>query len=172
MEAVVGFSTYKVLDPSLAGAGCNSGETPLACEYRQNRPSAALILLGTGDQHTWQGFEARYRQIVEYTIAQGIVPVLMTKADDLETLENTAPQGFINDTIRRLAKEYDVPLLDLRLAIEPLPNHGCKPDGFHYNSPPDGQSANFDADHMQYGFNVRNLTALEALDALRKYVLY
>jgi hypothetical protein len=172
MAAVGGYSTSKVLDPALAGAGCNGGETPLACEYRQNRPSAALILLGTGDQHTWQGFEARYRQIVEYTIAQGIVPVLITKADDLETLENTAPQGFINDTIRRLALEYDVPLLDLRLAIDPLPNHGCNPDGFHYNTPPDGQSANFDADHLLYGFNVRNLTALEALDALRKYVLY
>ncbi|MEP7359377.1 MAG: SH3 domain-containing protein [Anaerolineales bacterium] len=172
VAAVGGYSTSKVLDPSLAGAGCNGGETPLACEYRQNRPSAALILLGTGDQHTWQGFEARYRQIIEYTIDQGIVPVLMTKADDLETRDNTAPQGFINDTIRRLAQEYDVPLLDLRLAIDPLPNHGCNPDGFHYNTPPDGQSANFDAAHMLYGFNVRNLTALEALDSLRKYVLY
>src|SRR6185369_8197907 len=105
---VGGYSTSKVLDPALAGAGCNGGETPLACEYRLNRPSVALILLGTGDQHTWQGFEARYRQIIEYTIAQGIVPVLITKADDLESLENTAPVGYINATIRQLAVEYDV----------------------------------------------------------------
>ncbi len=170
--AVGGFSTAKVLDPALAGSGCAAGETPLACEYRINKPSVALILLGTGDQHSWQGFEARYRRIIEYSIQQGVVPVLITKADDLESKEDTAPAGFTNDTIRRLAVEYDVPLLDLRHAVEPLPNLGCGPDGFHYNSPPDGQTANFDAAHMTYGFNMRNLTALQALDALRRYVLY
>jgi hypothetical protein len=170
--AVGGFSTTKVLDPALDRGACNGGETPLACEYRVNKPSVALILLGTGDQHSWQGFEARYRTIIEYTIKQGIVPVLMTKADDLESKEDTAPVGFTNDTIRRLALEYDIPLLDLRKAVEPLPNFGCGPDGFHYNSPPDGQTTTFDAAHLIYGFNMRNLTALQALDALRRYVLY
>ncbi len=170
--AVGGFSTAKVLDPALARGGCAAGETPLACEYRVNLPSAALILLGTGDQHSWRGFEARYRTIIEYTIQHGIVPVLITKADDLESKEDTAPVGFTNATIRRLALEYDIPLLDLRRAVEPLPNLGCGPDGFHYNSPPDGQTANFDAAHLNYGFNMRNLTALQALDALRRYVLY
>jgi len=170
--AVGGFSTTKVLDPANADGRCNGGESPLACEYRLNQPSVALILLGTGDQHTWQGFEARYRQIIEYTIAQGIVPVLITKADDLESLENTAPVGYINTTIRQLAVEYDVPLLDLRRAVEGLPNHGCIADGFHYNTPPDGRSAVFDDAHLQYGYTMRNLTALQALDALRQYVLY
>jgi hypothetical protein len=169
-----GFSTAKVLDPGEAAADgrCQAGESPLACEYRLHRPSAALILLGTGDQHTWQGFEARYRQIIQYSLAQGVIPVLITKADDLESLENTAPPGFINAVIRRLAAEYDVPLLDLRAAVDPLPNRGCLPDGFHYNAPPDGRSADFDAQHLQYGYTVRNLTALQALDALRQYVLY
>jgi hypothetical protein len=167
-----GFSTSKVLDPANADGRCQGGETPLACEYRLNRPAVALILLGTGDQHTWQGFEARYRQIIEYSIDQGVIPVLMTKADDLESLENTAPAGFTNSMIRQLAQEYDVPLLDLRRAVESLPNHGCIADGFHYSTPPDGRAGIFDADHLQYGYTVRNLTALQALDALRQYVLY
>jgi hypothetical protein len=68
--------------------------------------------------------------------------------------------------------EYDVPLLDLRQAVEGLPNRGCLPDGFHYNTPPDGRSAHFDTQHLQYGYTVRNLTALQVLDALRRYVLY
>jgi len=170
--AVGGFSTSKVLDPAQADGRCNGGESPLACEYRLHQPSVALILLGTGDQHTWQGFEARYRQIIEYSIAEGVIPVLITKADDLESLENTAPPGFINSLIRQLAAEYDVPLLDLRAAVEGLPNRGCLPDGFHYNTPPDGRSAVFDAEHLQYGYTVRNLTALQALDALRRLVLY
>lgn len=170
--AVGGFNTAKVLDPAQADGRCAAGETPLACEYRLHQPSVALILLGTGDQHTWQGFEARYRQIIEFSLAEGVVPVLITKADDLESLENTAPPGYINTVIRQLAVEYDVPLLDLRRAVEALPNRGCRPDGFHYNTPPDGRSAVFDAEHLQYGYNVRNLTALQALAALRQYVLY
>ena len=171
-SAVGSFSTAKVLDPAFADGRCTGGESPLACEYRLHKPSVALILLGTGDQHAWQGFEARYRQIIEYTLAQGIVPVLITKADDLESLENTAPPGFTNGVIRALAVEYDVPLLDLRMAVDGLPNRGCLPDGFHYNTPPDGRSAYFDDDHLRYGYTVRNLTALQVLDALRRYVLY
>jgi hypothetical protein len=169
---VGGFSTAKVLDPANAGSGCAAGETPLACEYRLQKPAVALILLGTGDQHAWHDFEGRYRQIIEYTVKQGIVPVLITKGDNLESTDNNAPVGFINAVIVRLSQEYDVPLLNLRQAVDPLPNRGFKPDGFHYNSPPDGQSANFTGDHLNYGFNVRNLTALQVLDALRRYVLY
>jgi len=170
--AVGGFSTSKVLDLGQADGRCNGGESPLACEYRLHQPSVALILLGTGDQHTWQGFEARYRQIIEFSLAQGVIPVLITKADDLESLENTAPPGYINSLIRQLAAEYDVPLLDLRAAVEGLPGRGCLPDGFHYNVPPDGRSAVFDTEHLQYGYTLRNLTALQALDALRRLVLY
>ena len=170
--AVGGFSTAKVLNPANAGDGCASGETPLACEYRLQKPSVALILLGTGDQHAWSSFEGRYRQIIEYTVKQGIVPVLITKADDLEYTEDKGPAGFINGVIVRLSQEYDVPLLNLRQAVDPLPNRGCKPDGFHFNTPPDGQSADFTGDHLNYGFNMRNLTALQMLDALRRYVLY
>ena len=91
--AVGSFSTAKVLDPAYADSRCSAGETPLACEYRLQKPSVALILLGTGDQHDWRNFEARYRKIIEYTLAQGIVPVLMTKVDDLESTEDTAPAG-------------------------------------------------------------------------------
>lgn len=170
--ALGGFSTSKVLDPSQADGRCNGGESPLACEYRLHQPSVALILLGTGDQHTWQGFEARYRQIIEFSIAEGVIPVLITKADDLESIDNVAPPGYINSLIRQLAVVYDVPLLDLRAAVEGLPNRGCLPDGFHYNSPPDGRTAVFDAAHLQYGYTMRNLTALQALDALRRLVLY
>ena len=85
-----GFNTTKVLDPANSPSTCNKGETPLACEYRITKPGIALILMGTGDQHTWQGFEGRYRTIIEYTINQGIIPVLITKGDDLEHRDNSA----------------------------------------------------------------------------------
>ncbi|OGO47696.1 MAG: hypothetical protein A2W37_09630 [Chloroflexi bacterium RBG_16_63_12] len=173
VAAVGGFSTAKVLDPAFNDpAWCSSSESPLACEYRLQRPSIALILLGTGDHQIWQGFRGRYRQVVEYTLAQGIIPVLITKADDLESLEDGAPAGYINGVIVQMSGDYRVPLLDLRQAVAPLPNRGLLPDGFHYNYPGDGQFANFADGYLDYGFNMRNLTGLQVLDVLRRQVMY
>ncbi len=170
--AVGSFNTSKVLDPAYADPGrCLSGEPPLACEYRLQRPSVALILIGTGDHLDWPNFEGRYRRILDFTLAQGIIPVLLTKADDLESKEQGAPYEFTNNVIRRLSQEYDLPLLDLRRAVEGLPNRGCVADGFHYNTPPDGHSADFTGDHLNYGYNMRNFTALLTLDELRRLVL-
>ncbi len=169
--AVGGFNTTKVLDPANTPNWCNKGETPLSCELRSTKPSVALILLGTGDQHTWQGFEGRYRTIIEYTINQGVIPVLITKGDTLESRDNNATPGYINAIIARLSREYDVPLLDLHLAIANLPNTGFNADGFHYNTPPDGKSCYFLGDSMRYGYTIRNLTALQMLDAIRRQVL-
>ncbi len=173
VAAVGGFSTAKVLDPAFNDpARCSSSESPLVCEYRLQRPSVALILMGTGDHQIWQGFQDRYRQVVEYTLAQGIIPVLITKADDLESLEDGAPAGYINGVIEQMSGDYRVPLLDLRQAVAPLPNRGLLPDGFHYDYPGDGQFANFTDGYLDYGFNMRNLTGLQVLDALRRQVLY
>ena len=65
------------------------------------------------------------------------------------------------------------------LALDPFTNWiyvpmGSCPSGwmFAYDKTTLQQTAIFDAAHLQFGFNVRNLTALEALDALRRYVLY
>jgi LysM repeat protein len=169
--AVGGFNTTKILDPNQAKREmCNAGETPIACEYRLARPSIALILIGTGDQHSWQSFEGRYRQIIDITISYGIIPVLITKGDELESRDNSAPYGYINAIIRRLAAEYQVPLLNLSQVLETLPNRGMTWDGFHYNWPPDNRTADFTGDRMLYGFNARNLTALQALDVLRRRV--
>lgn len=165
-----GFNTSKVLDPSHAPPYCN-GEPPLVCEYKRKRPSIALVLLGTGDQHTWQNFEANYRRIIEFLLSRGVIPVLITKGDDLECRDNNAPCGFINGKIAQLAAEYEAPLLNLRQVVQQLPNGGMTSDGFHYNFPPGNRSAWFTPEYLQYGYNQRNLTALQVLDVLRRRVI-
>jgi hypothetical protein len=107
-------------DPKL----CEAGEGPLACELRTSKASIIIIALGTGDQHTWRDFEQTYRAILDYTVKAGVVPVLMTKADALESQEGGAPEGYINDVIRRLGREYGVPVIDFWLATRELPNNG------------------------------------------------
>ena len=119
----------------------------------------------------WTTFEIRYRYILTDTLGLDILPILITKADDMEAVEGGAPAGYINGIIERLSREYDVPLLNLRRVTNGLPDHGCAADGFHYSTPPDGAVADFTGDHLQYGFNVRNLTALQALDWVRREVI-
>ena len=168
--SIGGFNTTKVLDPASSPGWCN-GQSPLACEYGRTKPSVALILLGTGDQHTWQGFEGRYRQIIQTSIDMGVIPVLITKADDLECRDNSAPCGFINGKISALAFEFGVPLLNLRQVVQTLPGGGCQGDGFHFSLAPGDKNAWFTPDNMQYGYTQRNLTALQTLDVLRRKIL-
>ena len=72
-----------------------------------------------------------------------------------------------NVAIVQVATEQAVPLWNYWLAMERLPNHGMSGDGVHPSQPPDGNTAIFDGFHLQFGFNMRNLTALQVLNALR-----
>jgi len=136
---------------------CTANETPLACEFRLHQPAFAFIMLGSNDVYHQDTFEAMLRQIIEYAINKGVIPILSTKADNLEG------DGSINATIARLADEYRLPLLNYWLAIQPLPDHGLQEDGVHITWGPNRFD---DSRVMQRGWTVRNLTALQILDAV------
>jgi hypothetical protein len=159
-----GFNVAAVLSPLRADPKqCNAGETPLACEYRVNRPSLALISMETNfKERTAEEYGKYMRQIVEYTISQGIVPVLGTKADNKEG------NNSINAEIAMIGNEYDIPVWNFWAAANPLPNNGFDTglhDGFHLSF-----SRNFfdDPKDMLSAWPWRNLTALEVLDAMRQ----
>ena len=154
-----GYNARSVMDPLWANPSlCQPGESPLACELRVNNSSIVFIALGTGDQYAWRDFEKNYRKIIEYTIGQSVLPVLVTKADSLEFQQGGAEAQFINNVIRRLGQEYDVPVLDLWLAVQGLPNGGLVREG--------GQDF-----HLSNEGNTRhNLITLQTLDVIwRKY---
>jgi hypothetical protein len=142
-------------DPNL----CEVGESMLACEYRLHNPSLALIAVGSNDVLGVDDFESQMRAIIEFTISQGIVPILSTKADNAEGGHK------LNIIIGNLAYEYDIPLWNFWLAVQPLPNHGLQPDGFHLTF---GGNLFDDPDRMQNAWPWRNLTALQTLDAARQ----
>jgi len=173
LAAKVGWRARALLSPGLADpALCQADEGPLACEYRLVRPSVALIMLGTNDVvSTPDGpFEADMRQVIELTVAKGIVPVLSTIPPLFRTgLDGRAEQ--LNVIIVRLAREYDIPLWDYWSALQGLPNSGMGSDGVHPNSAPAGHYADFTPEYLQYGMVVRNLTALYVLDAIWRKVL-
>ena len=143
---------------------CETNETPLACEYRLQKPSFAIISLGTNDANGFVPFEETLRKVIDVTLAQGIVPILATKADNAEG------DFTINLTIARLAYEYQIPVWNFWLAVQDLPLQGLRsPEHLTYGEyvlPVDFSSP----DVLQYAFNVRNLTALQALDIVWRSV--
>jgi hypothetical protein len=159
-----GFNTAAILSPLRADPDfCQPNETPLVCEYRIHRPSYALISLGTDDNKTPPDvYEQRMRQIVEYTISQGIIPILATKADNREG------NNAFNEIVAHLAYEYDVPLWNFWAAVQPLKNHGLTGD--------DGHLSWADPNNLEYTYSmevaipVRNVTALETLGAVWRRV--
>ncbi len=163
-EAVrTGFNVASVLTPINANPKtCIPGETPLECEFRAWKPSIVLISMETWtkDRPT-DAYTGYLRQIIEFAISKGAVPILATKADNLEG------DHSINLAVARLAAEYDIPLWNFWRAADPLPYHGLTEDNFHLTNAP-----NFfnDAGDMEKAWPVRNLTGLQAIDVVWKAV--
>jgi hypothetical protein len=154
----IGFNAASVLNPIWTDTQqCRPDETPLACEYRVERPSFAFILLGTNDVYHPTTFEANLRKIIEFSIQQGVIPILATKASNLEG------DHSLNITIARLAYEYKLPLWNFWLAVQPLPSAGLQPDHEHLTWAPNFFDA---AANLKSGWAMRNLTALQTLNAV------
>jgi hypothetical protein len=172
LAAANGWSTPVVLDPKYADpTACQPGESPLACEYRVVRPSMALILFGTNDVGLIDDDSYGYhlRLIIELSIQQGIIPVVSTIP--VRTGYEDKVAAF-NEKVIMLTRRFEIPLWDYAAALQNLPAQGMSPDGVHPSAPPLGYegSVDFHLSDLQSGFVVRNLTALQMLDAVWRAV--
>lgn len=144
-----GFTAASLMNPMQADQSqCRPGETPLTCEYRLHNPAFVFIALENWrNPDTIDRYEVYLREIVEYVIARGSVPILLTKADASEVPERI---HIINPTIAKIAYEYDVPLVNFWRAAQNLSNRGIDPEreGFHLS---------------QQGYDLKNLLALRTL---------
>ncbi len=137
---------------------CETSETPLECEIRLHNPAFAIISLGSNDIDDPDKFEQEMRKLVKTVIELDVVPILATKADDLEG------GGRNNQALAKLALEFDIPLWNFWAAVQDVPNGGLDWDGAHltwsdnYFDQPGG---------LNSGWAMRNLTALQLLEAMR-----
>ncbi len=117
-----GFRTADMLAPPQPPiADCPPEEARFACELRRSNASIVFVQLGTGDRFDWHNFEGNLTALIEMALASNVLPVLVTKADDLESYQGGASIGYINDTIRALAARHEVPLVDFYIATRDLP---------------------------------------------------
>jgi hypothetical protein len=140
---------------------CNPGETALDCELRVNHPSFAIVSLGTYQVWRPEVFEPGLRQIIERLLQAEVVPILSTKADNLEGNQR------INTIIARLAYEYNLPLWNFWRAVQPLPGNGLQADHEHLTYSFSDFSNPF---NFQSAWPWRNLTALQVLDSVYRGV--
>lgn len=161
-----GFNANAVLMSMWANpAVCQKGESPLECEFRLHRPSVAIIMFGTSDLLVMSPaqFNTFMRQIVDDSIEAGVIPILSTFPGNLGFWKETI---LYNQIVVRIALDYDIPLINLWLALESLPNHGLEPDGFHLGEPPYGTSCVLTEPYLATGYTTRNLVTMQTLDAV------
>ena len=133
---------------------CDPNEHMIACEFRLHNPSLLLISLGSNDQS--DQFAARMERIIGYSIENGVIPVLITKADRHE-----GPDNRNNNDLRRLAAQFNVPLLDFDHLADTLPNRGLGRDGVHLTHY--GPFSYASPEAFTFGYPVLNLATLMML---------
>ena len=156
-----GFNAAAVLSPLRSDPNaCNQNESPLDCELRVWKPSVVFVSMETWwSKKPAQEYDKYMRRVIERILEAGVVPIIATKADNLEG------DNSINATIAQIAYDYDIPLWNFWAVVQPLPSQGLTPNGFYLTF-----ARNFfdDPVRMQRAWPWRNLTALQALDVVRK----
>ncbi|MEO7840532.1 MAG: hypothetical protein ABIU06_14385 [Anaerolineales bacterium] len=156
-----GFNVAAILSPLRADPkSCNPNESPLDCELRVWKPSVVFVSMETWwSEKPEQEYDKYMRRVIERILETGAVPIIATKADNLEG------DHSINATIGQIAYDYDIPLWNFWAAVQPLPNHGLWTDGFHLTF-----ARNFfdDPNRMESAWPWRNLTALQMLDVVHR----
>ncbi len=182
--AVVGWGAQNALEPvdTTVHPECNNGEIALDCELRLLKPGIALIMFGTN--HIGIGldsnFQASLTSVVDAVIAQGVIPVLSTIPARLDQPNGVPLTPFVDEANRQIiavAEDRQVPLWNFWRALQDpaMVNQGLKTDNVHpntfgwdFNMP---GSVDFSTEGLRYGYNQRNLTALQVLAKLKTIVI-
>lgn len=130
---------------------CEKKETPIECEIRLNNPSLVLISLGTNwhPSSSHEEYLAYLTQIIAILLEYNIVPVLSTKADNVE-----GDYGR-NLAMAQVAYDLHLPLWNFWATVQHLPNNGL-------------DKTRNDEYLTRDGWDVRNLSALRVLDQIRR----
>jgi len=164
VAAAPGFAIDSLSAPASPSAACGDGSatTALGCEFAATRPAIALVSFSAPNVTFMspEQFRSELQVLVMDSLSQyGVIPVLATiPADGSATTEQLAEY---NRAIVEVATESGVPLWNLWRAMQ---ERGISDP---FGVAPEGAGNLTDA-ALSYGANVRNLTALQTLQAVRQ----
>lgn len=165
--AVVGWSANSVI------AGSPSA---LESELAAINPSMAVIMYGSNDigQRNIHRYADSMMDLLDQVEANGTVPILSTIPPRGDSVEDDAWVPWYNSVVRGIAQARELPLMDYHSLLRPLDGYGLGGDRLHPSVYRDGGSPRgcvFTEHALNYGYNLRNQIALEALDRVRRVVL-
>ena len=169
IAAESGFNAAAVQDAIWAPSGtCLPNESPLACEYRIMKPSVAIIMYGSVDVQLYgaDAFGGYLTQIVQFSISQGVIPVLTTFPNGADYYPSQSEQ--FNNVIRGIASSEQIPLIEFRNSALNLPDRGVGADKYHLSMNGLSYYIALNGEQNQYGLTLRNMLTLQALDDLRR----
>lgn len=169
-------SNNSFANPSIAASGGWTAHNVLARlpdELANSRPAFALIMVGTNDIALGVSV-GTYRQhltaIAQTALDAGVVPVLSTIPDIALYPAAQARLGEFNQTVQDVGEELQVPVWNYWRALQRLPDKGLSGDGVHPSVSSSG-GGDLTVSGLDFGYEVRNLTALQTLDKLRRILL-
>lgn len=158
--ARVGWSVFHALrgDPA-----------PLEVELELLDPRFAVVMFGTNDiqNRDIDGYAIQLWDLIDRVIDSGTIPIMSTvmPRDDDPDADALVPR--YNAVVRAIAQGRQVPLVDLHRLLAALPDHGLGPDRLHPSAAPTG-ACDLSPDGLLYGYNIRNLLTITALDRARR----
>lgn len=165
-----------------AGWVVSGAPSPLDVEFEALRPQFATVMYGTNDLNAGGRPDLPLEQklnpyaedllaIVDRLLQRGVVPVLSTIPPRTRPAEYVGLAEVMNAVVRAIAQGRQVPLVDFHGALLPLRDFGLSGDGVHPNLESYNSACHFDPRGLGYGYNVRNLVTLEALERAMRVVV-
>jgi hypothetical protein len=151
----------------------NGGDaSALVREVESIRPGVAVVMFGTNDLTltSVEAFEEHLNALLRELEQHHVLPILSTIPSRRDQSRYAERVPSFNSAIRAMAAVHQVPLMEYAAAMAGLPNAGLSDDGIHPSVCPAG-AGSLNAECLRYGYNMRNLLALLALEKLQQSVL-
>jgi hypothetical protein len=156
-----------------AGWAMDGSPSPLESELAATRAQYAVVMYGSNDIGGYgeladrvETYEAAMRAITDWLIGRGVIPILTTMPP---RPAYAADVPSFAGVVRAIAQGRQIPLIDYNRELMALPSpQGLQGDGVHPSCQDYNTCCWFDPPSLKYGYNVRNLITLQALDAVKR----
>jgi len=161
--------TTTIIDPIFADPRFCPGTAPLDCEINRTNPSIAIIYLGAADRQTidHETYYNAMRTIVDRLVANNVLPILTLMPTKPHPQRPELKGMEFNMIMLEIARQYDIPVINMWAAVRNLPENGMQNDLLHFTYSGSAY-LNFAGDENQWGYTRWNLEVLKTLYALRQ----
>lgn len=173
-------ATVAAVSGRTASWAISGNPSPLQAEIAAVNPRYAFVNYGTNDMgmgatylSALPGFYASMSDLLDQTANAGVIPLVTGLNPRTEASAATPWVPTYNAVTMGIAQARQVPFLNLYEATVDLPNRGLLSDGIHgnvYREASANQPCVFDADGLDYNYNVRNLLSISQLDTVWRVV--